>query len=243
MSDAGGESEPFGNTEQAVVSGSTCDPDNATGAVSAPARAFLDVIAWAEGTSGHGKDGYNITFGYHTFSSCDRHPNILVCEGICSHAAGRYQFQPATYADYHMPNFWPENQDRAARLLALDHIDLPDRVLTATEFANAVAGLNRVWASFPPSYYNQPTRTLAELREKYCSFISCGTPDAGPPPVRYQVSGGDFNGDGKTDLLTLSPNADGAWNAWAALELSNSSNTFTSARWNAATPQHMRNGG
>ncbi len=58
----------------------------------------------------------------------------------------------------------------------------------------------------------------------------------------YQVFPGDFNGDGKTDLATLSADAIGGWGQWIAVELSTGAG-FTSGTWSAATPVHMRNGG
>src|SRR4051812_47012728 len=66
----------LGIREEPLVSGSDCNPDNAAGAVPAPHRAMLDTIASAEGTAGAGKDGYNVAFGFHYFSSCDQHPRV-----------------------------------------------------------------------------------------------------------------------------------------------------------------------
>ncbi|MBL8954107.1 MAG: FG-GAP repeat protein, partial [Myxococcaceae bacterium] len=58
----------------------------------------------------------------------------------------------------------------------------------------------------------------------------------------YKVLTGDFNGDGKTDLATVTPNGQGGWAEWVALELSTGSG-FASTVWRAATSGHMRNGG
>ncbi|MBK7859076.1 MAG: FG-GAP repeat protein [Archangiaceae bacterium] len=81
------------------------------------------------------------------------------------------------------------------------------------------------------------------------SFVSTRWYAATPQHMRnggsgndYQVLTGDFNGDGKTDLATLTRNGGGGWSEWVALELSTGGG-FVSARWYAATPQHMRNGG
>ncbi|MBL8950369.1 MAG: VCBS repeat domain-containing M23 family metallopeptidase [Myxococcaceae bacterium] len=62
------------------------------------------------------------------------------------------------------------------------------------------------------------------------------------PGFRYQVLTGDFNGDGKTDLATVSPNAPWGWEGFVAIELSTGTG-FTSVTWNAGLPQHMRGGG
>ncbi|MBX7101631.1 MAG: FG-GAP-like repeat-containing protein [Myxococcaceae bacterium] len=64
----------------------------------------------------------------------------------------------------------------------------------------------------------------------------------GGPGADYRVLAGDFNGDGKTDLATITRNGGGGWADWVALELSTGSG-FSSTVWSAATPQHMRNGG
>ncbi len=58
---------------------------------------------------------------------------------------------------------------------------------------------------------------------------------------RYRVVLGDFNGDARADLLTMSPNGGGGWADWAAVELSTGSG-FTSGTWASATPGHMRRG-
>jgi hypothetical protein len=63
----------------------------------------------------------------------------------------------------------------------------------------------------------------------------------GDPNADYRALTGDFNGDGRTDILTISPNGGGGWRDWAALEISQG-NGFASTVWSAATPIHMRNG-
>ena len=64
----------------------------------------------------------------------------------------------------------------------------------------------------------------------------------GNPDADYRTLVGDFNGDGLSDLATVSPDAGGGWATWIALELSTGKG-FTSATWNADLPMHMRNGG
>jgi hypothetical protein len=73
----------------------------------------------------------------------------------------------------------------------------------------------------------------------------CATPDCQvcQYPVKvYDVKAGDFDADGKTDILTLSPNANGSWQSTASLELSRSGR-FESRTWQIGTAGHMRNGG
>lgn len=58
----------------------------------------------------------------------------------------------------------------------------------------------------------------------------------------YTTVPGDFNGDGKTDLATVSATAGGNWANWLSVNLSTGA-AFQHATWNASLPRHMRNGG
>ena len=160
-----------------LTSGSTCDPANAIDVASPMQRALLDTIAWAEGTRGRGKDGYNVTFAYRYFNSCDTHPNIKVCSGsLCSTAAGRYQFLNRTWVGLKLPTFWPEDQERGAlELIDRRGVELPEATLTATEFANALDKLSYEWASLPPGRYGQTRLTMDQVRSEYCKQASCGS--------------------------------------------------------------------
>src|SRR5687768_15846285 len=57
------------------LTGGTCDPSRAINAVNGFQKALHDSIAYAEGTRGHSKDGYNVMFSFKLFSSCKVHPN------------------------------------------------------------------------------------------------------------------------------------------------------------------------
>ncbi|HMJ10175.1 MAG TPA: trypsin-like serine protease, partial [Polyangiaceae bacterium] len=73
----------------------------------------------------------------------------------------------------------------------------------------------------------------------------CATPDCQVcqyPTTTYDVKTGDYDADGKTDILTLSPNATGGWPSVGIVELSRSGR-FDSQTWQMGTPAHMRNGG
>ncbi|WP_224367865.1 FG-GAP-like repeat-containing protein [Hyalangium versicolor] len=59
----------------------------------------------------------------------------------------------------------------------------------------------------------------------------------------YRTFAGDFDGDGRDDLATISPNGGGGWASWWSMELSRGSLSFSSVTWASSTPQHMRNGG
>lgn len=65
--------------------------------------AFLDMLAWSEGTSiiAVSDDGYDVLIGGKLFADCSRHPRVSVPlprYGISSTAAGRYQFLARIYA-------------------------------------------------------------------------------------------------------------------------------------------------
>jgi muramidase (phage lysozyme) len=165
-----------GVTGAALISGAGCDPENASGVAERYERALLDTIAYAEGTRGRGQDGYNVTFGYRYFESCDEHPNMKVCAGsLCSTAAGRYQFLNKTYEGLNMENFWPQAQERGAlELIERRGVTLPAAPLTATQFANALDRLSYEWASLPPARYGQGKLTAEQVRAEYCEAARCG---------------------------------------------------------------------
>jgi muramidase (phage lysozyme) len=188
-------SETAGVTSAALVNGATCDPENAAGVASQVERALLDTIAFAEGTRDHGKDGYNVTFAYRYFDSCDEHPNLKICSGsLCSTAAGRYQFLYKTYLGLKLPNFWPEQQERGAlELIERRGVSLPATPLTATQFANALDKLSYEWSSLPPGRYGETRRTLQQIRDEYCTLAACGK-QAGSERVASLNRGHDGNG-------------------------------------------------
>lgn len=162
-------------------SGSTCAPSRADGAVGRYQKALHDAIAYAEGTRGYSKDGYDVTFGFHTFSSCQVHPNRCIAFGSsCSTAAGRYQFLTTTWNSVKsarsLPSFEPENQERGAAYLISNtrRVTVPqDRPMTAAEFSNAMSKLSYEWASLPPGRYGQPNKTMTQMRTAYCNFAGC----------------------------------------------------------------------
>ena len=94
-------------------------------------KAFLDAIAYAEGTDpGHplSQDrGYDVIVtgvdGPEIFTDYRHHPffggrksRVINSKGLTSNASGRYQFMLKDYLHYvallHLPDFGPESQDR-----------------------------------------------------------------------------------------------------------------------------------
>lgn len=139
-------------------------------------KAFLDVIAFAEGTSG--PDGYRMMYTGKKFDSFSKHPDINNCaiyngKNLCSTAAGRYQILITTYIPLAqklgLSDFSPASQDLAAIEL-LKQIGAYDDVVVG-KFDSAVYKSARTWASLPTksgaSYYGQPSRDINELRNKF----------------------------------------------------------------------------
>jgi len=138
-------------------------------------RAFLDMIATAEGTIGRGDDGYNILFGGGTFTGYADHPRQLITRTfangltVTSSAAGRYQFLRKTWDEVArlqgLPDFSPASQDTAALYLIRRAGALP--LVQAGRFADAVKRVKKIWASLPGAGYGQPEQTLERLQAVY----------------------------------------------------------------------------
>lgn len=139
-------------------------PSNAPAAQAANLRAFLDMIAFAEGTSG--ANGYRMLFGGTLFDSYAEHPRVYVpFRDTTTSAAGRYQILWRTWKvlkdRLSLPDFSPASQDAAAVELIRERGALND--VYAGRVAQAVEKVARVWASLPGAGYNQPERKLASL--------------------------------------------------------------------------------
>ncbi len=162
-------------------SGGTCDPARAEGSVSVYQKALHDSIAWAEGTRGYSKDGYDVMYSFKLAPSCGAHPNQCVkAGGSCSTAAGRYQFLIGTWSSVKsandLPSFEPENQELGAQYLVktVRKVSVPTtRAMTASEFSNAMSKLSWEWASLPPGRYGQPAKSASQMRTMYCSLAGC----------------------------------------------------------------------
>jgi muramidase (phage lysozyme) len=144
-------------------------------------KAFLDAIAWAEGTAGLGDDGYNVIVTgidgrLELFSDYSDHPfaggrlsKLINNSGLRSSASGRYQFMLRDWEHYRrllqLPDFGPESQDRWAIQLIKERRALAD--IDAGRFEVAVAKVRNIWASLPGAGYGQPERKLSRLRKAY----------------------------------------------------------------------------
>jgi muramidase (phage lysozyme) len=162
-------------------SAETCHPSRGQNVVNRFQKGLHDAIGFAEGTKDRFKDGYDVGFAYKIFTSCKAHPNIRTCSGICSTAAGRYQFLKTTWDGtaraIGATNFEPENQERGAEHLVktVRRASVSStRAMTSTEFTNAMNKLSYEWASLPPGRYGQPIKTMTQMRTEYCKLVPGG---------------------------------------------------------------------
>ena len=100
----------------------------ATSITNPNAKALLNAIADAEGTSQYPEQGYRTMFTGKQFSGDWKHPKqIQSSSGYSSDAAGRYQFLSTTWKEMRMPDFSPANQDQAAlKLLSQAGVNISD---------------------------------------------------------------------------------------------------------------------
>ena len=152
-------------------------------------RAFLDMLAVAEGTGHLGDSGYNVMFGGATFDGYGDHPRIAhqftdkAGRSLWTSAAGRYQFMAVSpiptggrtrvntwdvlRSSLGLPNFGPESQDLAAIELIRQKGALAD--VQAGRFDAAVNKVRTVWASLPGAGYAQHEQPLNRIRAAYVS--------------------------------------------------------------------------
>jgi muramidase (phage lysozyme) len=148
-------------------------------------RAFLDMIAFSEGTISIGDHGYNCLVGSTVskpvlFGSYVDHPRIKVWlrkddpstpadESLVSTAAGRYQILARIFDAYKkqlaLPDFSPASQDAIAVQLIRERDALAD--VSAGRFETAVNKVKNIWASLPAAGYQQHENSLANLRDAY----------------------------------------------------------------------------
>lgn len=141
-------------------------------------RAFLDLIAFSEGTYGKGDNGYNVLVGGELFDSYVDHPRKVITikmkgQVIRSSAAGRYQILKRYYDAYAaqlgLKNFSPAAQDAIALQMikeqkALESID-------AGNIPEAIKRCANIWASLPGAGYGQHENKLETLLAKYKEFV------------------------------------------------------------------------
>lgn len=135
-------------------------------------KAFLDLIAVAEGTAG--SDGYRTQFTGVKFDSFHTHPDQVQCaysngRRICSSAAGRYQFLKPTFdrlkRKLALPDFGPRSQDLAAIELIREQGALED--IEAGNIKAALRKVSSIWVHIEGAGYGQPEYSLDKLEAMY----------------------------------------------------------------------------
>lgn len=147
-------------------------------------KAFLDMIAFSEGTSTSSatlNDGYDVIvtgidrkpeiftdYSNHPFAN-GRKSKTINRNGLTSNASGRYQFMLRDWAHYRsllgLRDFGPGSQDKWALQLIKEQRALPD--IEAGRFADAVDKCRNIWASLPGAGYGQHENALEKLQVAY----------------------------------------------------------------------------
>jgi len=147
--------------------------------ISANVNAFLDLIAWSEGTSSipDSDDGYKVIVGSTLekpilMAAYALHPRRKVWMDkarVWSTAAGRYQIIARTWDRclkiLHLPDFGPESQDRAAILLIQGRKAYDD--VEAGRVQDAARRCAGEWASFPGNTYGQHEDSMQALLDQF----------------------------------------------------------------------------
>jgi len=138
--------------------------------------AFLDTIAWAEGTD-NGKQrtrdrGYDVLVGGQLFTSYADHPRVLVDLPklrIQSTAAGRYQLLRRYFDSYrktlNLRDFSPLSQDLIALQQIRERRALP--LIQSGQVVEAIKAVRNIWASLPGAGYGQHEQKLDDLLAAY----------------------------------------------------------------------------
>lgn len=135
--------------------------------------AFLDMIAFSEGTSTvkGSDDGYNVLYGGGLFHGYHDHPRQRLTfpingKPVTSTAAGRYQLLERYWDAYRVSmrlqgGYTPENQDRIALQQIRERRALED--IKAGRIVEAIQKCSNIWASFPGNNYGQNPHKAEKL--------------------------------------------------------------------------------
>jgi muramidase (phage lysozyme) len=147
-------------------------------------KAFLDMLAWSEGTSKSPAtkcDGYDVIvtgvdgkpevftdFSDHPFNK-GRPSKKINSKGLTSNASGRYQFMLKDWAHYKtqlgLPDFGPASQDQWALQLIKERKAIPD--IDAGNIRRAIDRCSNIWASLPGAGYGQFEHKAENLIAKF----------------------------------------------------------------------------
>lgn len=126
-------------------------------------QAFLDMLAWSEGTDKPGQPtrnrGYDVIVGGSLFTSYADHPRKLVTLNpkLRSSAAGRYQLLSRYWDAYRIQlglnDFSPASQDAVALQQIKERGALP--LIDKGDIRQAIDRCSNIWASLPGAGYGQ----------------------------------------------------------------------------------------
>lgn len=155
-------------------------------------KAFLDMLAYSEGTSTHpttAANGYDVivtgadrkpeifvSYAAHPFApeypgngGKKRPSKVINSKGLTSNAAGRYQFMLVHWDHYrkqlNLADFGPVSQDLWAIQLIRERGALP--LIDIGNFRMAVDRCKNIWASLPGAGYDQPEHPIEKLQVAY----------------------------------------------------------------------------
>jgi len=140
-------------------------------------KAFLDMLAWSEGTStvAGSDNGYNVIVGGTLFKDYSDHPRKLVSIprlGIKSTAAGRYQLLSRYWDSYRkqlqLKDFSPDSQDAVAIQQIKERG--AQQLIVDGKINQAIDKCSNIWASLPGAGYGQREHKISDLLFKYKQF-------------------------------------------------------------------------
>lgn len=132
-------------------------------AINAQRKAFLDMLAWSEGTDNGRQStknhGYDVIVGGSLFTDYGDHPRKLITLNprLKSTAAGRYQLLARYWDAYRkqlgLSDFSPANQDAVALQQIKERGALP--LIDRGDIRQAIDRCSNIWASLPGAGYGQ----------------------------------------------------------------------------------------
>ncbi|EFV40467.1 lysozyme [Enterobacteriaceae bacterium 9_2_54FAA] len=144
-------------------------------AINPQRKAFLDMLAWSEGTDKPGQptknNGYDVIVGGALFSDYSDHPRKLVTLNpkLKSTAAGRYQLLSRWWDAYRkqlgLKDFSPASQDAVALQQIKERRAL--ELIDAGDIRQAIDRCSNIWASLPGAGYGQFEHKADNLIAKF----------------------------------------------------------------------------
>lgn len=138
-------------------------------------KAFLDMLAWSEGTDKKGQPtnnrGYDVIVGGSLFTDYSDHPRKLVTLNpkLKSTAAGRYQLLSRWWDAYRkqlgLKDFSPVSQDAVALQQIKERRAL--ELIDSGDIRQAIDRCSNIWASLPGAGYGQFEHKADNLIAKF----------------------------------------------------------------------------